>query len=172
MRFHFNKSFVPFGVILVCFLLVALSTVIAVGDESPYLQGVWKHKVTLAGQTMYMLCTFQGDLVAPKVRGTSFCSAPGSLEWPTPDGGKMTISAEMQGIWERTASDKYKLKGVSLFSIGGSVAGTLEVLGIYARQGEDKLVGDGPTDITISDLQGNVLMEMTSQGEFIRIKMD
>ena len=160
-----------FSALALCSLLVLVVPLMAVSQESPYLGGTWLHKSYNEMQTEYMLCQYRGDLSLPGVRGTGICSANTPMDYPTPDGGIITISEQMRGSWKWISKGHYKLKSMSLVTKEGSVMGTFEITGTISRVGEDKM--EGSWDLRIIDLEGNELMKLPPmQGDFTRIKIE
>lgn len=152
-------------------LLVLASSLVVFGESSPYLSGTWLHKSYNEMQTEYMLCQYRGDLTLPGVTGTGICSANTPMDYPTPDGGIITISEQMRGSWKWISKGHYEFKSMSLVTKEGSVMGTFEITGTVIKLGEDKM--EGNWDLRIIDLEGNELMKLPPmKGDFTRIKIE
>jgi len=160
------------AVVLVTGILVvlAVSPVVA-GEKSPYLWGTWLHRSYNEMQTAYMLCQYRGDLALPGATGTGICSANAPMDWPTPDGGIITISEQMRGSWKWVSGGNYKLRSMALVTKENAVIGTFEIDGTITKQGENKMVGKW--ELRIIDLEGNELMQLPPmKGDFTRIKVE
>jgi len=90
-----NKTYVGYFVFLLVIgsLLVLAGGWTVVGQDSPYLSGLWLQKgVHQDGSICWTLVDFNSDLTEPGVSGTGLGTAAISMEIPTPEGGKMTVA--------------------------------------------------------------------------------
>lgn len=170
MRYKANVSLVAL-VLLIGSLFVLVGGSFVAGENSPYLSGVWLHKAWNEDMTKYMLCRWNADLTEPGVRGTGLCVSKDPMEVPTPEGGTMVMSAEMQGPWVMKVPGEYKAKALAFITSEGMLIGTVEITGTMVREEEGKMSANW--DHKVVDLEGNILAELPPmEAELTRIDVE
>jgi len=158
-------------VLVISSLLLLAGDLVVTGNDSPYLSGVWLHKAWNEDMTKYMLCRWNSDLTEPGVGGTGLCVSEDPMEVPTPEGGTMVMSAEMQGPWVMDVPGEYKAKALAFITSEGVLIGTVEITGTMVREEEGKMTANWNHKIV--DLEGNVLTELPPmEAELIRIDIE
>ncbi len=166
------RTYMRVVVVLAVFSLFIVGGLAVVGQDSPYLSGLWLQKgVHEDGAICWSLIAFHSDIAEDGVSGTAFGVRPDPMEVPIPEGGTMIMSEEVNSTWKMISPEKYELKALAFIRTEGMVIGMLEMSGTLIKETGDKM--SASTNLRIVDLEGNDSAKLPPLGtELTRIALD